>query len=382
MPITRRALLAAPALLAAAPAPTIRRLPLPDFPGRHAIWGATGKDSTGKIWIGVSADGGSRSGHLLRYDPKSDHIDPMGDVLSALGHPPGVSQIKIHTRITPAGDGFLYFASTDEDGEIDDGSAPPSWGSHLWRIRESGGPWEHLAAVPEGLTCAGAANGQVWALGLWDHILYHWNATTRALRRTRVGAAPGHMSRNLIVDHRGHAYVPRVHPGDPVTAELVEFAPDFREIATTKLPNYARSSSPGGAHGIIGLATLPDCSIVFATSIGFLHRIHPGQAVENIGFLHPDGPAYTSSLFALGPHHIAGLARREDPGGDWMRERWDWIDLNLATGLRHATVFDTGIHPVPLLYGSDVRDPQGRCYIGGRLHVGNLLEPLLLQVTP
>lgn len=384
--IRRRALLAAPALLAAAPpaptlAPAIRQIALPDFPGRHAIWGATGQDSAGRVWFGVSADGGSRSGHLYRYDPATDALTPMGDVLAALGHPQGVSQIKIHSHICPAGDGFLYFTSTDEDGEVDDGSAPPTHGSHLWRIRPEGGAWQHLAAVPEGLTCAMAGAGQVWALGLWNHVLYHWNPATAALSRRVIGAAPGHMSRNFLVDRRGHAFVPRVHPGSPLTASLVEIAPGLREIRATPLPNYANSSVPGDAHGIIGFATLPDGAIAFATSIGFLHLLHPGGAVEHLGFLHPDGPAYTSALFAFGPRRIAGLARRADPGGDWRREHWDWIDFDLARRTRRVAPFETGIHPAPLLYGSDVRDAAGRCYIGGRLHVGDRLAPLLLQVS-
>jgi hypothetical protein len=385
--LPRRALLAAMPLLAGAgTAPGIRQIRLPSFPGRHAIWGATGQDSAGRVWFGVSAEGGSKSGHLFRYDPDADRVTPMGDVRSELARqgprPPAESQIKLHSRITGAGDGFLYFTSTDEEGELEDGSAAPRWGSHFWRIRESGRDWEHLAEVPEGLTCAGAAAGTAWALGLWGHVLYRYDTATRRIERRVIGAPGGHMSRNLVVDHRGHAYVPRVRlEGGALTAQLVEIAPDMREIAATPLRSYAAGPNPGAAQGIIGLTTLQDRSIVLATSQGFLHRIHPGAGVEDLGFLHPDGPAFTSSLFARG-NGVEGLARRVDPGGEWRREHWEWITLDLASFARSRTAFETGITPVPVLYGSDVRDAAGRVYIGGRRRVGADRLPVLLQVTP
>ncbi len=383
MTLSRRGLLAAPLLLVgAAPTLSIRPLRLPEFPGRHAIWGATGQDRAGRIWFGVSAEGGTKSGHLFRYDPATDRITPMGDVrseLSRLGpRPPDESQVKIHSRITGAGDGYLYFTSTDEDGEQEDGSAAPRWGSHLWRIAETGGNWQHLAEMPEGLTCAGAAAGSVWALGLWGHVLYRFDPAQRRIERRVIGAPGGHMSRNLIVDDRGHAYVPRVTRGDgALTAELIEITPDLREIPLAPLPHYG--ATPGEAHGIIGLTTLADRSIVFASSQGFLHRIHPGKGVEELGFLHPDGPAYTPALFATATG-IEGLARRPDPGGDWKRERWQWV--NLANGQRSLRPFETGIVPVPLLYGSDIRDKAGRVYIGGRRRLGDDKLPLLLQIAP
>lgn len=373
----RRALLAAPLLGVAGPG--IRRIALPDFPGRHAVWGALGRDAAGRVWVGVSAEGGERSGHLFRYDPASDAIMAMGDVLQALGRPAGARQIKLHSRITSGDDGWLYFTSTDEDGEAEDGSAPPRWGGHLWRIRPAGGAWQHLAALPEGLTCAGAAAGQAWTLGLWGHVLYRWNAG--GLARRVIGAPGGHMSRNILVDHRGHAFVPRVRAGSPLSAELVEVAPDMRELGATPLPFYASGSAPGAAHGIIGFATLADRSIVFATSLGMLHRLHPGAGMQTLGFLHPEGPAYTSGLFALGAG-VAGLARRADAGDDWTRERWVWVGFDLATRRRRVAPFETGIVPVPLLYGSDVRDAAGRCYLGGRQRVGEDRVPILLQVTP
>jgi hypothetical protein len=395
--LTRRAVLAGlPLSFTVSPsdpyrAPKLRQIALPEFPGRHAVWGATGQDRVGRVWVGVSADGGEQSARLFRYDADSKRITAMGDVLGALRklgtRPYGESQIKIHTRITEAADGWLYFASTDEEGEAEDGSAPPRWGSHLWRIRPEGGAWEHLAEVPEGLTCATAAGRTVWALGLWGHVLYRWDTQLRRLGRVEVGAVPGHMSRNIIADDRGHVFVPRVTlEGDSLVADLVEFEPNImREVARTRLDRYSEAKNPGEAHGITGVLTMVDRSMIIATSMGYLYRIIPGNipgapsTVRPLGFLHPEGIAYVPSLFTWdGRRYLLGLARRHKP--DWMDETWDWIVHDLTTATSRAQPFPHGITPVPLLYGSQTRDADGRFYLGGRRRAGDDRLPVLLQV--
>ena len=160
--------------------------------------------------------GGERSAHLFEYDPGEPRMRDRGDVLSNLRRidraRPGESQVKIHSRIIFADDGYLYFTSTDEEGEQKDGSAPPRWGSHLWRLRPYGNSdgWEHLLAAPEGLTCAAGIGFWVYALGLWNHVLYRFDTAGGPVRRVVVGSVGGHMSRNLVVDTNGHVYVPRV----------------------------------------------------------------------------------------------------------------------------------------------------------------------------
>ncbi|MCY2999064.1 MAG: hypothetical protein NT168_13230, partial [Planctomycetota bacterium] len=51
-------------------APKIRSLEFPLAPGMNAIWGATGRDHLGRVYLGVSAwDGGDDpSASLWRYD--------------------------------------------------------------------------------------------------------------------------------------------------------------------------------------------------------------------------------------------------------------------------------------------------------------------------
>ncbi len=84
----------------------LRRLELPDFPGAYAVWGATGRDPNGHIWIGVSASGVPiPSCHLLEYIPESDRVVDRGDAVTELERAgllrPGEGQMKIHSKIIP-----------------------------------------------------------------------------------------------------------------------------------------------------------------------------------------------------------------------------------------------------------------------------------------
>src|SRR5207244_299265 len=97
---------------------------------------------------------GSGSAHLFEFDPSTEVFSDRGNVVAELERL-GIrrlheTQMKIHSRIVQASDGFLYFSSMDESGEADDGSKLPTWGRHLWR-RGPSGVWEHLAATPEAL---------------------------------------------------------------------------------------------------------------------------------------------------------------------------------------------------------------------------------------
>src|SRR5262245_26569422 len=74
---------AAPADPTAAPALSI--IPIPKFPGSWAIWGATGRDRRGHVWVGVcSHKVATPSAHLLEYDPKRRTLTDRGDVVTAL----------------------------------------------------------------------------------------------------------------------------------------------------------------------------------------------------------------------------------------------------------------------------------------------------------
>jgi hypothetical protein len=195
-------------------APQVRELPLPAFDNATSVWGALGRDPQGHIWVGVSAANAGMSAHLFEYDPATDAWRDHGGVLAQLKAAgllrENQGQIKIHSRIVTASDGWLYFASSDEEGEDPGTGALPRWGGHLWRMHPVDHYWQHLLAVPEGLVAVSGVGRYVYALGYWGHILYQYDTATREVKRIAVGSVDGHVSRNFLSDIRGHAYVPRV----------------------------------------------------------------------------------------------------------------------------------------------------------------------------
>ncbi len=366
-------------------APKVSEIRVPEFPGATSIWGATGRDAHGRIWFGVSVSRSRSSARLMRYDPLAQRWSERGVVTEQLKSA-GLAradegQAKIHSRIVPAGDGRLYFTSMDEEGEAEDGSALPRWGGHLWRIDEETGRWEHLLRCPEALIAASGAGRYVFAWGYWGHVLYSYDTVEAKVRRAAVGSVGGHISRNFVTDAAGHAWVPRVvRAGDgSLSASLVEYDGTLREIQATPLEFYLGKGSPEGNHGITGLAWLPDGKVAFTTARGYLYLISPrrdGPAdVTPMGWLHPDGESYASSLFAYGGTVLAGVVARQN--------RFDWVVYELRSRIGLAQPLDTlGLRNV-LLYGSVSRDNAGRMYVVGWAANGRGGQrPLVLQLTP
>jgi len=133
--------------------PLVKPIAVPSFPGSYAVWGGVGSDSRGHVWFAICAkDVPAPSAHLYEYVPETETLTDRGDVVSELEragvYRAGEGQMKIHSRIVQAGDGHLYFASTDEQGENKDLGKPPTWGGHLWRLRLPENKWEHLLATP------------------------------------------------------------------------------------------------------------------------------------------------------------------------------------------------------------------------------------------
>jgi hypothetical protein len=323
---------------------------------------------------------------LFEYDPAADSWHAHGrvvDRMKAAGlYREGEDQAKIHSKIVPAEDGWLYFASTDEEGEKEDGTQLPRWGSRLWRIHPLRHTWEHIAHVPEGLIAVSGVGRFVYALGYWGHILYQYDTTTRSMRRVAVGSVGGHVSRNFLADVRGHAYVPRVTRRDGKAAvALVEYDSDLKELAATPLEFYLEKGEPVESNfGISGIAYLPDARMIFATHPGHLYLVEykgAGSAtVKSVGWLHPNGKAEASSLFYMGGDTlIAGIARRNG--------RLEWVTSDLSSGRAVAFPLDTkGLKDV-ILYGSLSRDNNGRAYVVGRTAAGQgETRPLVLQIVP
>jgi len=383
------------AVFAPAPAdpyarPVLEAVELPELPGQSWVWGATGRDGEGRIWVGVSNDGGvERSARLVVYDPKTSEARVVGDVVSELRKArllrPGEGQLKIHSKIVRGEDGSLYFASMDEEGEAADGSRLPTWGSHLWRLRLPEEKWEHLLAAPEGLIAVASAGRWVYALGLFGHVVYQYDIRTGRHESVRVGSVGGHVSRNFFADHQGHVYVPRLGAlaGERM-ASLVELNESLVELRALPIGRY--STSPDAkSHGIVAFTPLADRSLVFATDQGQLYRVTPaprGGRLEDPGQMHPQGAAYVASLFALdGKRYLAGMAQ---PGGERKGYEWVVYDLEKRKGRARPVEVPTADGPSPpglLLYGSVTRDDRGRCYLAGTYEVKGRSRPVLVRAS-
>jgi hypothetical protein len=372
--------------------PLVSSIPVPSFPGSYAIWGATGNDSRGHIWIGVSSKGMTiPSAHLFEFVPETDQLIDRGDVVSELKRVglwrEGQGQEKIHSRIVQASDGNLYFASMDEHGENEDGSKLPTWGSHLWRLKMPGMTWEHLLAAPQGLIAVATGDDYVYTLGYFGHVLYQLDIKSGKIRTVEVGSVGGHTTRNVLCDARGHVYVPRLtQHGDskrPPLTTLVEFDTELREVGQTPLKHYlARDRTHG--HGIVAFQVLADGSICFVTHTGFLYQIvlkeKDASDVRELGWIHPKGKSYTASLFTLDDDRTLYAQSRLFG----MQQKYEWLEYDLVSGLAETFQFAVDEPLLPpleqaLLYGSMTKDLNRSFYVAGTFYGKRV--PLFLRVT-
>lgn len=370
--------------------PRVEMIPIKLQPYNYAIWGSVGSDEQGSIWFGVSShDMASDPADLYQYDPLLDKVLPRGNTLQKLRQAKfNARHVKIHSRIIQGGDGYLYFSSMDEEGGFSRELSP----SMLWRATGPNYEWEPLFSAPELLIAVAGYGPDIYALGDPGHVLYHFDTRTGKHRRVVVGSVPGHVTRNFVVDSRGHAYVPRIKPGllnhDPLIVELVQYNQQLQEVASTPLQHYL-SARPVDSHGIISFTTLADRSIVFATHRGRLYHIVPAATpgaparVNDLGWFHPQGSRYTSTMHTIdGDRFLVGVVKAVSPGPGMPAFEWLTYDL----WLKESAVRPLDI-PVPegfearnmLLYGSMARDRLGSFYVVGT-HL-NAHQPLLVKLT-
>jgi hypothetical protein len=383
--------------------PLVAQLLLPRLPGADAIWGATGRDDRGHIWLGVTAgDRPDASAYLVEYVPETGEFIVRGDVVSELkrcgAYREGERQEKIHTKIYQGVDGHLYFASTDlSGGDFALGTTPPKWGGHLWRLRLPENEWEPLLATPEGILALSLSGRFVYALGFFGHKVYQYDCQTGGVRSVVVGSLDGHISRNIFSDRYGHVYVPRLRRAHDVVmdfvgaeprvdATLVEYDTELREVGESRLEYYL-GKSPTESHGLTAFQPMADGSVIVMTALGYMHRVVPragrSAKVIPVGWLNPLGSRYAASLFTYdGKRYVMGLTTgdkdKEAPPRDF-----EWVIYDLAEGRASVTGFNIGGPSPPpiepcLLYGSATRDDQGRFYVVGRAKSGS---PIVLQVA-
>jgi hypothetical protein len=348
------------------------------------------------VWFGVSVESVTpASAHLLEFDPLADRVYVRGNVVDALRragiYRPGEEQAKIHSRIVQPADGHLYFASMDETGENANGSRLPTWGGHLWRYRIETGAWDHLLTTAEALIAVAASQRYVYALGYFGHVLYQFDTRTNRVERRVIGSVDGHISRNFIVDRRGHVFVPRLtredgHERGKVRVALVELDSSLDERSSTPLEQYLGEDSPTDNHGIVAFQAMRDGAIYFTTHPGFVYRIAstapaPPATVTPVGWLHPDGSRYSASLFSPdGTRRLMGLSRV--PKGSAGLLPFEWVVMDVPSGERRASPFGPELTSPrfvggALLYGSSTMDASGRMYVVGLAREG----PVVFQVT-
>ncbi len=366
-------------------APVVRRIPLPPNPDATAIWGALGRDAAGSIWFGVSVHRGY-SATLMQLDPISLNVKPRGEVMVeyAKFEPPKIkhSQLKLHSHMVQGPDGFIYFTSHDEVGSSGTTRTPPTFGGNLWRIDPKTAQWERLHSTRDGLIAACRGGRYIFAMGFYGHNLYRYDTKTGALRTKFIDSHGRHVSRNFFADARGHVYVPRVRVGHDgkYTASLLEFNTEMVETANNPLPFYSGAEDIGENHGIIATVSGGAGRHYFNTHIGRLHEVvyatdSTPAMVNDLGWFHPAGSAYASSLFTLpGGKRLASATLR---GG-----KQEWVEFDLASGQATVAPLDANVSPGAALYGSGAVDALGRMYVGGsEARPGGGSQPFLLQIS-
>lgn len=399
--------------------PTIQSLSLPVSDGDEAIWGATGRDAEGAIYLGLaSKDSSDLSAGLLRFSPQTGETKVLGRVNDELGIADGKQkatlQDKIHSKFFEATDGHLYFASLDETGEETKGLANAKGGGYLIRLHRTTGEWERVLHTPESLISIGCSGRYIYALGYFGSRVYQFDTKTEKVRSVVVPNYGGHVSRNLLVTPTGHVLALRVTPTSPddnqpgtnwttpvpqddakaqfeipegesprrrLFVELVEFDTDLNEVQTWPLDGYEAHGSTS-SHGIISFASLMDGSILFTTQNGRLWRVHPTfektGKLESLGWIHPEGESSSTAMFApTGKDFIIAVTkvgRRFDLLVYYLRLQ---ESVTLALDPASEKLFNKSLN---LLYGSETMDNFGNAYIAGWTRNSSGYVPLALQL--
>ena len=376
----------------AADPPAVTVKVLPDFWGEYAIWGAIGADRRGHLWLGITSnDDGSASAHLFEYDPVADTVTDRGNVIEQLQKNglkrPGEKQMKIHSRIVQMPDGFRYFSSMDESGEAADGSKPPTWGGHLWRLARPGLAWEHLARTPEALIAvAGGGSVRVRARLLEPRALPVRHAQPQGAIGDRGLGRRAHLPQLP----RGRARA-RVRPAAEADHER-EGRAGRRERSsssgrTSRRWAAGRCPSTSSAARASRTASCRSSRMVRAGSTsrqgkGRLYhlvvRANEPTAVADLGWYHPGGARYVASMCRDAK---TGVLYGASGGSSYGGRQFEWVARSPDGGASVAPLPYGDQRDFPhdaLLYGSIARDAAGRCYVVGTMNY----KPVVLAIGP
>lgn len=339
-----------------------------DQPG-SAIWGATGRDHQGKMYFGLSNELSDNStAYLVQYDPDSGQSVIQSDTLIELKRAklffPGISQNKLQSKFVLADDGYLYFSSFDETGQTS--TKNPVYGGNLWRKLPGAENWEHLASSDEALIAV-QANGQfIYALGYWGHVLYQYDTMSQRINKLTIGSVDGHVSKNFVVNQRGHAFVPRVERtlDGQISAVLVELNPSLAITDIHPLEDYVNPQGYGD-DGIVSYTLMKNGDAYFTVASGGLYRITESatgrHTVDYLGKFDPQFENnYLGSLFSPdGESLLVGLGRSTDS------DAYHWYIRELSTQVTVSYLVTSIPSRRFSLFGSYTTDAQGNMYIVG-----------------
>ncbi|MEC9260010.1 MAG: hypothetical protein VYD53_01580 [Pseudomonadota bacterium] len=346
--------------------PRVEPVILPDIGRTDVSWGAVGSDSEGNIYVGLAeSEDAPRSAYLVKINA-AGQATVMGDVVSELKRagiaPASVSQGKIHSQIVAANDGYLYFSSFDEAGETE--VRLPDYGGHLWRLNTLSGQWQHLLATPEALIAVNTDGRYVYALGYWGHVLYQFDTQSAKVNKTEVGSIPGHVSRQFLVDGKGHVYVPKLSQSginEEPSAMLVEFDQNLNPVTEYPLPDYS-SEDMTRYRGIVAYTNMRNGDVYFTLGQGYLLQVQAAESgaekLINHGLFNPAGEANIPSLFTVdGEQFVMGVSRRSGADSEWLiYEKISGATVNYAMPELNDFLF----------FGTEAKDAVGNFYLVGR----------------
>jgi hypothetical protein len=387
-------------------APSLIEIPLPDEPGFHAIWGATGRDDAGRIYLGVAAYGvDNPSANLLRYTPSNEKVDLLGSVNAKLDELKvrrfedyAETQMKIHSKPSQANDGFVYFSTQDEHDEVSSGKRNPKFGGRLMRIDPTTKIWESVFEAPEALIALGTAGRYVYVQGYFGGVLYQFDTQTSETRSVEIGSYMGHVPRNIVVDAREHVFMVQareatsadssrfvsIAQGKRLCADLVEIDSSLSIVGRWPLSDYEVSENTD-SHGLTGFCTMQNGDLFLVAATGACWLVSPGQQsgksrVERLGWFHPLGTAYCASVFCpSGSRYVMGLARRP-------RAAYEWIVYDLEQLQNYILELDAASQdclniPGLGLWGTQTLDDQQAAYLVGWKKSPRGMSPCVLRAT-
>jgi len=349
--------------------PNVSRLDILGSLSGNVIWGATGRDDYGNIYLGASTyKGFHNNAYLYQYDPRTKTFTAQGNVLDQLKkaqlYKEGMSQTTLHSKIYMANDGYLYFASLDKLHSNDPTSN--DFSSFFWRKKPSDKDWEHLLSTREALVAVNTGGRFVYALGTPGHVLYQFDTQSNRVKRITVGSVGDHISPNFLVCASGSIFVPRVQTlsNHEVVADLIEYDSGLNMVDSHPI-EYYHNLNYGSQHGIISYVNMINGDIYFVTSQGALYQVSENNALKHdvafISFLDElEEPGnYIASLFSPdGQDYLVGMGTVPE-GSSY---KWFIHEIsNNVTVAYDIPNFSTRF----LLFGSITRDNSGDFYIGG-----------------